>query len=148
MSEDVLLSNFRPQSCLVTKQTRVDKPRFPAIDAHNHLTLFGDNWLKRPVRELLDRFRVPHATHTEVGHKAEAIAEAARRFHCDHIVMGTARQNSLTRMFESSVTNRVLDLTTVPVEIIVGDSISKLERFGVPAGIGAGLAALLLLTAD
>ena len=101
-----------------------------------------------PVRELLDRFRVPHATHTEVGHKAEAIAEAARRFHCDHIVMGTARQNSLTRMFESSVTNRVLDLTTVPVEIIVGDSISKLERFGVPAGIGAGLAALLLLTAD
>ena len=36
--------------------------------------------------------------------------------------MGTARKNSLTRMFESSVTNRVLELTTVPVEVIAGDN--------------------------
>lgn len=86
--------------------------------------------------------------HTEIGHKAEVIADTAKRLHCDHIVIGTARQNSLTRMVESSVTNRVLELTTVPVEVIVGDSISKLERFGIPAGIGTGLAALLLLAAD
>ena len=101
-----------------------------------------------PVRDLLDQHRVPHAMHTEIGHKAEVIADAAKRLHCDHIVIGTARQNSLTRMVESSVTNRVLELTTVPVEVIVGDSISKLERFGIPAGIGTGLAALLLLAAD
>src|SRR4030095_11037869 len=90
-----------------------------------------------PVCGLLDRFRIPHAMHSEVGRRAEAIAEAARRLHCDHIVMGTARKNSLTRMFESSVTNRVLDLTSVPVEIIVGDSISKLERSWIPLGFGA-----------
>ena len=30
---------------------------------------------------------------------------------CDHIVLGTARKNSLTRMLEDSVTNRVLELT-------------------------------------
>jgi hypothetical protein len=59
--------------------------------------------------------------------------------------MGTARKNSLTRMFEASATNRVLELTTVPVEVIAGDAISKLERYGIPAAIGAGLALLLAI---
>jgi predicted TIM-barrel fold metal-dependent hydrolase len=49
------LSNFNPQSRLVTKTTRVEKPRFPAIDAHNHLDeMFGGGWDKRPLLELLD----------------------------------------------------------------------------------------------
>ena len=49
------LSNFNPQSKLVTKTTRVEKPRFPAIDAHNHLAeMFGGGWEKRPLGELLD----------------------------------------------------------------------------------------------
>ena len=102
----------------------------------------------RPTRQMLDSFGVPHAVHIAVGSKAEVIAETARRLHCDHIVMSTARKNSLTRMLEASVTNRVLELTTVPVEVIAGDAVSKIERYGIPAGIGAGLAALLLLTAD
>jgi hypothetical protein len=63
-------------------------------------------------------------------------------------VLGTARKNSLTRRVEASVTNRVLDLTSVPVEVVVGDSVSKLERYGIPAGIGAGIGALLFLAAD
>jgi hypothetical protein len=42
----------------------------------------------------------------------------------------------------------VLDLASVPVEIVVGDSVSKLERYSIPAGIGAGIAALLFLAAD
>ena len=61
--------------------------------------------------------------------------------------MSTARKNSLTRMLEASVTNRVLELTTVPVELIAGDAVSNLERYGIPAGIGAA-AALLLVAAD
>ena len=49
------LENFRPQSKLVTKTTLVEKPRFPAIDAHNHLgEPFGGGWDKRPLAELLD----------------------------------------------------------------------------------------------
>jgi hypothetical protein len=67
---------------------------------------------------------------------------------CDHIVLATARKNSLTRMVESSVTNRVLDLTSVPVEIVVGDSVSKLERYGIPLGLGAGLGTLAILALD
>ena len=58
--------------------------------------------------------------------------------------MGTARKNSLTRLLEDSITNRVLELTDVPVEIVAGESISKLERFGVPAGVGAALAIAVL----
>lgn len=49
------LSNFDPQSKLVTRSTAIDKPRFPAIDAHNHLgEAFGGGWDKRPLSELLD----------------------------------------------------------------------------------------------
>jgi YjbE family integral membrane protein len=101
-----------------------------------------------PLRALLDGARVPYAQHVKVGRKAEMIADEARRLKCDHIVLATARKNSLTRMFEASVTNKVLDLTTVPVEVIVGDSVSKLERYGIPVGIGAGLGALALLAID
>ncbi len=49
------LRDYTPQSKLVTKTTRIDKPRFPAIDAHNHLGEdFGGGWENRPLQELLD----------------------------------------------------------------------------------------------
>ena len=102
----------------------------------------------RPIRDMLDSSGVAYSVHVEVGNKAKVIAEAARRLHCDHIVMSTARKNSLTRMIEDSVTNKVLELTTVPVEVIAGDAVSKLERFGIPAGIGTALALLAFAAAD
>jgi predicted TIM-barrel fold metal-dependent hydrolase len=50
----MLLENFRPQSKLVTQTTRVEKPRFPVIDAHNHLgEAFGGGWIHHPLEELL-----------------------------------------------------------------------------------------------
>ena len=83
----------------------------------------------------------------EVGEQAERITEMARRLHCDEIVMGTARKNSLTRLLENSVTNRVLERTTVPVEVIAGDAISPWERYGIPAAV-ASLLALWLAAVD
>jgi nucleotide-binding universal stress UspA family protein len=83
----------------------------------------------------------------EVGDRAKAITDAAKRLRCDEIVMATARKNSLTRWIESSVTDRVIELTSVPVEIIAGDSMSKLERYGIPAALAA-LAALVLAVVD
>jgi predicted TIM-barrel fold metal-dependent hydrolase len=60
----MLLENFRPQSKLVTKSTLVNKPRFPAIDAHNHLgEPFGGGWDKRPLNELLDLLDEASITH-------------------------------------------------------------------------------------
>jgi nucleotide-binding universal stress UspA family protein len=100
-----------------------------------------------PVKQLLENHGVPYAEHLEVGDKAALIAQAARRLRCDRIVMSTARKNSLTRMLEDSTTNRVLEATDVPVEIIAGDMVSPFERFGVPAGLGAAIV-LLLMAAD
>jgi Ca2+-transporting ATPase len=100
-----------------------------------------------PVRKLLDGFGVPYTVHVEVGDKAECITALARRLRADHIVMATARKNSLTRWVESSVTNQVLELTTVPVEVLSGDGVSRWERYGIPAGLGA-LIAVLIAAAD
>ena len=113
---------------------RTDLERFYLEEAERKLVA---------VRHYFDDREIPYIAHVEIGHKAEIIAQMATRLGCHHIVMGTARKNSLTRMFEASVTNRVLELTTVPVEVIAGDAISKLERYGIPAAIGAGLALLL-----
>jgi nucleotide-binding universal stress UspA family protein len=102
----------------------------------------------RPIRQLLDNFGVPYAVHMEIGDRAECITAAAHRLHCDHIVMSSARKNSLTRLIENSTTNRVLQLTSVPVEVVAGDAVSRWERYGIPAGLGALLALLLAIAAD
>ena len=102
----------------------------------------------RPIRQMLDGFGIPYSVHAEVGEKAKCITDTARRLRCDQIVMSTARKNSLTRWVENSVTNKVLELTSVPVEVIAGDAVSKWERYGIPAGIGTALALLFLAAAD
>ena len=99
----------------------------------------------KSAREMLDGYGVPHVVHVELGDKAETIDRVAQQLRVDQVVMGTSRKNSLTRLIEDSVTNRVLELTRVPVEVVAGDSISRLERIGVPAGIGAALALLYVV---
>jgi len=96
-----------------------------------------------PICKMLDDANVPYNVHMAVGHKAEVITETAKRLGCDLIVMVTSRKDSLTRMLETSVTNRVVELTTVPVELIAGDAVSKAERFAIPVGF-AGLVGLTL----
>lgn len=67
----MLLKNFRPQSKLVTKTTLVTKPKFPVVDAHNHLAdPFGGGWDKKPLNELLDLLDeayVPHYVDLDGG---------------------------------------------------------------------------------
>jgi YjbE family integral membrane protein len=102
----------------------------------------------KPARELLQQHGIPFSEHTRLGERAAIIAEEAKRLRCDHILMSTARKNSLTRMLEASTTNRVLELTSVPVELVAGDAISKFERFAVPAGIGTALALVVASVVD
>ena len=102
----------------------------------------------RPARKLLDDAGVRYTVHAKVGPKAEVITEMAVRLGCDHIVMGTDRKNSLTRAIESSVTNKVLELTSVPVVVVAGGKASLAERYAPPAAIGAVLALLLFAAAD
>ena len=50
----MLLEDYRPRSQLIVKTTFVEKPRFPVIDAHNHLgEAFGGGWINRPLDEIL-----------------------------------------------------------------------------------------------
>ena len=102
----------------------------------------------KPVKELLASHNIPYQQHVRSGDRAMIIAHEAERLRCDHIIMATARKNSLTRMLEDSTTNRVLELTKVPVELVAGEHISKLESFGVPAGIGTAIALLLAAAFD
>jgi len=96
----------------------------------------------------ISRFVSRHDRAAWHAERAEEICNAAQRLQCHHIVMGTARKNSLTRMLEDSVTNAVLENATVPVEVVVGREVSKLERWGVPTGVGIGLGGLLWVLAD
>ena len=102
----------------------------------------------RASRRMLDEAGAPYTVHYAVGERATLIAEVARDLRCDHIVMGTARKSSLIRTFQDSVTNKVLELTTVPVVVIAGDPASRAERYGIPAGVGAGLALLVAAAAE
>jgi len=101
-----------------------------------------------PLMAMLDQAGIPHQDHYRVGPKAQTIADEAERLKCDHILIVTARRTSLTRMFEASVTSELLDLTTVPVEVLVGDAVSGIERYGVPLIVGLVLAGLVMLGWD
>ena len=120
------------------------------ISRANHESFYRDEAERalRPVRRLLDDAGTPYTVHTRVGHKAVLITEMASQLGCDHIVIGTARKSSLVRTIESSVTNKVLELTSVPVVVIAGDKASMAERYGAPAAIGMGLALLLFAAVD
>jgi YjbE family integral membrane protein len=97
------------------------------------------------ARLILDRAGVPYSYHVEGGPKAETINAAAKRLDVHHIVIGTARKNSLTRLIEDSVTSSLLKTTQVPVEVVVGDEVSQFERFALPAGFAAALTVLFVV---
>ena len=54
-------------------------------------------------------------------------------------MLGVSKKNSLSRLFENSTTAQLLEISDIPVEVITGDALSPLERWGIPA-IGAGAA--------
>lgn len=100
------------------------------------------------ARSELTRVGIPHQTHWVAGDRVKEICRAAERLGAHHIVMGTARKNSITRMLEDSVTNGVLEATPVPVEVVAGNAVSKWERWGLRLGALAGASGLVWLAID
>ncbi|HVE49317.1 MAG TPA: universal stress protein [Casimicrobiaceae bacterium] len=94
-------------------------------------------------KRLLEEHRIPYCAHVCKGDRAQLIVDEARRLECDRILMSAARKKSLTRMVQDATTNKVLQLSSVPVEIVAGDEISGLERYGVPVVLVAALAILV-----
>ena len=101
----------------------------------------------KPSRDVLSKYGIPYSEHIGSGDKAEVIIATAKRLRCDLILIGTARKNALLRLLEGSTTNRILELATVPVQVVSGDKMPSLMRYGWPAGIGAAITALLMLAA-
>lgn len=95
------------------------------------------------ARMILESHVIPHSVISKTGDRAKIIADEARRLRCDQIVLGTARKNSFTRMLENSTTNKLIEITNIPVEVVSGEVVSPLERWGIPTA-GAGIIATLL----
>ncbi len=52
--DDLRLSEFRPRSSLRVPVTEVRRPKYPVVDAHNHLgPAFGGEWASRAPAELI-----------------------------------------------------------------------------------------------
>lgn len=67
---DLPLSRFQPRSCLATKATEVNKPKFPVIDYHNHL----DSTDPREVLGIMDRCGVEHIVNITMKTGDEGLA--------------------------------------------------------------------------
>lgn len=78
------------------------------------------------------------------GEPAAAITRFATAERADQIVVGTARKSALARLLTGSITGRLLACAEVPVAVVNGRSPGALTRYGIPAGVGAGIAALLM----
>ncbi len=97
-----------------------------------------------PVEEALRKHGIAVQRHVERGEPGDVINALAEKLGIQQIVMATARRNSLSRLIQDSVTNRVLEGASVPVQLIAGDNVSRLERWGVPAGLGTALAIVVM----
>jgi hypothetical protein len=77
------LSDYQPTAKLVHPQTLIDRPRFPVIDAHNHLgDEFGRGWIHRPAARLLEQLdQVDVRVYVDLD---GSWGEAILREHLDH----------------------------------------------------------------
>ena len=97
----------------------------------------------KSASEFLERAGVSFSFTYVTGDKGEALRDEAQRLGCKRIVIGTAKKNTLSRLFENSTTAKLLETSDIPVEVVTGKSLSTLERWGIPV-IGAGAATALM----
>ena len=142
------VESFRRGEVLMVHMVNVQPPFSAYVARHVSRELRADFHRERAdealaeARQLLEAEGVPHRVHTGVGDRARFIADAARRLHCDRIVIGTSRKSALVRAVQNSLTGQLLERCSVPVEVIGGAPAGALERVGIPAGVGAGMALL------
>lgn len=87
---------------------------------------------------------VPVRTRIARGSLGETIARVARDEEVREVVWATRREPAWLALVGASRTEAVIDRSPVPVAVIADGRPSTLERFGVPAGLGLGLTALVL----
>ncbi len=85
--DELLLREYVPRPRLVVKETKIERPRFPAFDVHNHLgPTFGKDWELRSPDELLavmDQAGVEAIVDLDGGW-GDALAQRIARFQRPH----------------------------------------------------------------
>lgn len=71
-----------------------------------------------PAMLKLKEAGISHDTHVEIGLPAQKIAEFARQYHCEMIVMGTRGSGRIRTLAVGSVANKVVHLSEVPVLLV------------------------------
>lgn len=71
-----------------------------------------------PTIKLLDEAGIKYQTHRTIGPIAETIVDKAAELGSDLIYMGTHGRGGATKLIMGSVANKVLQLSTVPVQLI------------------------------
>jgi nucleotide-binding universal stress UspA family protein len=97
---------------------------------------------------LFERGGLPVVAHIRYGSPADEIVRFAESNRYGGIVMASSGLGSIAELLLGSVTARVLRTSRVPVEIVPVAPRSRLRAFAGPAGVGAGLGALLYSALD
>jgi soluble P-type ATPase len=103
------------------------------LDHHREQAEKGARSGHGDARQVLDSLCGAHGNRRQG--RADHRDRAAARLRRDRD--GDRAQEFADALVEASVTDRVLALTPVPVEVIAGDSMSKWERYGIPSAIAA-----------
>ena len=88
--------------------------------------------------------RAARLSSESVAGSSAAIMATAQRLGCERIVMGSVRKNNLLRWFTGSLTGRMLERASVPVEVVLEGRPDAFTRLGIPAGLAVALAAVVL----
>ena len=98
----------------------------------------------KSAAEFLEKSGVSFSFTHVTGDKGKALHDEATRLGCSRIVIGSAKKNTLSRLFENSTTAKLLEISDIPVEVVTGKTLPSLERWGIPA-LGAGAATALMV---
>ncbi len=74
--------------------------------------------LLRKAAAVLEKAGVRCSSHVELGNPAPIIADYAKKYHCDMIVMGTRGLGSVESLILGSVATKVLHLARVPIMLV------------------------------
>ena len=97
----------------------------------------------KSAAEFLEKAGVSFSFTYVSGDRGEALRDESVHLGCNRIVIGSAKKNSLSRLFENSTTAKLLEVSDIPVEVVTGKYLPAWERWGIPA-LGAGAATALI----
>jgi len=132
--------------CLVNVQPRLSQHvgRFVSARARREgMAARGARALQDAI-QLADSSGVAARTAVLRGRVADVLRRYALDEGVSEMVVGAAAKSPLLRFLTGSVTSSILARAPVPVAVIAAPPLSPLQRYGIPAGVGLGLAALIL----